>query len=323
MQRLNDDVEKFIQGLPQGVPPHNANFGMVIEDAFKELEKYYLHMYIQIKDVYPEEKEDGSHYQEYRQTLLFNASGFINFAIFSTAYKVNNLLNDVVSGLNENNALRVAMSARAIIEYCVTFRNFKRTIEGLINSMSTHHQDIEKYEFGSEEFINSVNDYDNDILSIVNAGVDFSKATRFNWSTLFESDSSAFDSAWNDVSQQTSQKNVMTLIEKYPDQKTKKIDNEILKYYALLCEYTHPNIGSHHLITENITRVHPTMIMYTFKPTPESEIPLTHAVRAITTPLTICLPNLFEELSYCRDVEQFFLHMFNSMLGINLDEQPS
>lgn len=321
MESLSDDIRKFIKELPQGIPPHNPELPQIIEQSYDELKKYYQHMYIQIRDVYPEEKDDGSHYEEFRQTLLFNASSYINFAIFSTAYKVNNLLDDIVSGLNDNKALRVAMSARAIIEYCVTFRAFKRSIDSRIQEMSAHHQIIESLEYGSEEFKKAVQDYDSEILNVVNTGVDFSKATRFNWSSLFESDSIAFDSSWDDMSKQISQKNVMTLIEKYPDEKTKKVDNELLKYYSLLCEYTHPNIGSHHLITEKITRVHSTMVMYTFKPTPESNIPLIHAIRAIATPLAICLPNLFAELSYCRSIEQFFLNMFNTMLGIDLQDE--
>lgn len=314
MKFLNHEVLSFIENLPQGVPLHNPKFPQIVEQAYKDLEGYYQHMYIQIRDVYPDEKEDGSHFKEYKQTLLFNASNFINFAIFSTAYKVKNLLDDVVSGLNEKNPLRVAMSARAIIEYCVTFRAFKRTIDKLIQNMSIHAQSIESSQLGSENFLKSMENYDIALLDIVNAGADFSRATRFNWSSLFESDLKAFDSAWDDLSQQTSQKNVMTLLEKYPDAKTKRLDNELLKYYALLCEYTHPNIVSHHLVTENVTRVHQTTVMYTFKPIPESNIPLVHSIRAITIPLSICLPNLFEELSYCRQIEQLFLHQFSETL---------
>lgn len=321
MQFLSEGVLDFIRGLPQGIPRHDPNFPEVVSSAYKELEKYYQHMYIQIRDIYPEVKDDGSHYEEFRQTILFNASGYINFAIFATAYKVKNLLDDVVYGLNENKSLQVAMSSRAIIEYCVTFRDFKRNIDSIIQNMSAQSRIIDSAEPLSEEFNQAVANYDKAVFDIVNIGADFSRATRFNWSSLFDADSTAFDSAWDDLSQQKSQKNVMTLLERYPEVKTKKLDNELLKYYALLCEYTHPNIGSHHLITERVTRVHETTIMYTFKPTPESNIPLIHSVRAITVPLSVCLPNLFDELAHCRNIEQFFLYQFHQTLGVDFQEE--
>lgn len=278
-------------------------------------------MYIQIIDAMPEEAGNENYYQEYRKAILFNASNLLNFAIFATAYKIKILLDDVVSGLNESNAFRSAMSARAIIEYCVTFRGLKRDIDKYISAMSEQAKTIQSLEFDDPKMRDAVVGYDQAILEIVNTGLDFTRATRFNWSTLSQEDASKFHGTWDDVTDQISQKNVMTLLKKYPEVKTERSDNELLKYYALLCEYTHPNIGSHHLITEKITRAHETTIMYTFMPKPQSDIPVIHAVRAISSPLTICLPNLFDELEQLRDVQQMFLEMFSQMLKDDQDEQ--
>ena len=314
MLKLDAKIDSFIKSLHQGVPPHNPDFANIIDESYTSLEKYYQHMYIQIRDVYPEQAGNDDYYREFRQTILWNSSGWLNFAIFSTAYKIKVLLDDVVSGLNENHPFRASMSARAIIEYCVTLRDFKRNIDKHIYDMSEKANIIQTSGENDPNWHQAIISYDQAILDIVNLGLEFSRATRFNWSSLFQEDALKFDNAWDDMTDQISQKNVMTLLEKYPETKTRKIDNELLKYYALLCEYTHPNIGSHHLITDSITRVHSTTIMYTFNPSPEGKIPLIHAIRAIASPLTLCLPNLFTELENLRNIEQMFLGMFNQML---------
>ena len=152
----------------------------------------------------------------------------INATLFFQSSKFKTLLEGIARAAVENNLLTLTLLMRSLFENCATLYDFGTLIERRLNGFDC--DSLTKSKFVDKAF--------EDELII------FSHGSRFNWRGLLSGDLDAWINAPDDVKPEHKQKNVMTRIHRVAAEKRYGAF-ELL--YAWLCDYVHPNLGSHML----------------------------------------------------------------------------
>lgn len=309
MAALDPAIVQFAEELPQINPPHDLSFPAVLEAALTALEKYPETWWVQFQ------QDQGLGPDE----MYFNAAGFAGFAAFSAVYRTRWLLDDVVSGLNDTRPLRAISAARGVVECAATLRAVVRDLLPFLEQMGEAYQEAQELlaredldeEAFQDAFRQNKNKYAGGLHEVTGVLAHHSVATRVDWEVLRSEDSQAFAADLEAVSDEVKQRNVLTLLGKYTKDKA---NVQLLRsYYALQCDYTHPNRGGHQLVTQT-TDLSDNIISYSFAYNPAPGIPLNHAVRAVYTPLVMVLPQLVEDIETLFNMQQEFSKMwFNTI----------
>ena len=211
--------------------------------------------------------------------LLKNWHGWIGFFVYSVAYKVTHLLDDVSRGLNSSRYILVAASARGIVEQVAIFNNYFRQVSELL-------QDLQAADPGTD-----FPGYVNKVVELIKLLQKYSQATRFNWKSYAAGDLDTFFASWNQVDDSVRQTNIMTMIDKLPqEEKGAKF------FYEMLCDFVHPNIGSHFLVIDTVDFVAENRAAYTLSRNPTSDELLGTVLHVISIPLKTSLQLLKSEV---------------------------
>ena len=222
----------------------------------------------------------GKEPNEVFANMLMNLKGWVGYFLMSSVYNLRHLIDVYCEGLNSYNYYASISSTRSIIERLAVINYHCGTIS-------------KSYDEVKNASIND--DQSNLILSLVkciSTVADYAKLTRWNWPSYMKQDWDTFFSSWDKVDQSINQKNILTLIDKLPQE-----EKGVRFRYDLLCEYVHPNAGSHMLaISSTCPGLDGTMrYILDFKPSNNESIDIvihttsssiTHSLRLIENSLT-------------------------------------
>jgi len=241
---LSGDVLQHVRDIPQLIPQHDLRFPEVLNDLMTLLCALPETAHVQFQ------QEQGSS----RLDMFGNASGQLEFALYGAVYRLRWLLEDVISGLNERRPLRAVTAGRGVMELAATTRRLMTDLTTSSRAMSAAFQGM-----------NDSNPQDPDAEAVFSAhqrayqlalgemirvlGVHV-HASRIDWNVIRAKDQEAFETQLEGVDPELKQKNVLTLLGSYSGDKT--VNRTLKAYYALQCDYTHPNRGAHHLVTSQV-----------------------------------------------------------------------
>jgi len=308
---LSDAVMRHAQAMPQMNPHHDMSFPAVLEDVLTMLQDLPDQMYVQFQQSPGDSPVD----------MYGNLTGLLDFALYSAVYRLRWLLEDVISGLNDGRPMRAITAGRGVLELAVTTRRLVNDISKKFQTMSTSYQSmmqmlesepVDQDRLGVQQL-----EYQQALFEANDLLITHAQATRVNWELMRSGDPAAFDTELEKVDAAVRQVSVMTLLDKYsPD---KAVNLTLRAYYALQCEYTHPNRGGHQLVTSS-SNLDDGLITYLFSVNPDPGFGWTHAVQALFTPLALVLPDLKKELWLLLDAQQDALKAQMSALGVDLTE---
>lgn len=211
--------------------------------------------------------------------LLQNWHGWIGFFAYSIAYKVWQLVEDLASGLNSSRYLLVASSTRGIVEQVAVF-NYYFTL------VAQHLKEIQ-----ATDPNDNLPQYIGRIIDLIKLLNKYAQATRFNWKSFVAGDLDTFLSSWDQVDQSVKQTNILTMIDKLPQQ-----ERAARFYYEMLCDFVHPNVGSHSLVIDRVELIDENRTAYTLAHSATTEESLAAVLHIISIPLKMTLSLLRSEL---------------------------
>lgn len=150
----------------------------------------------------------------------------INALLFFNSAKLKTLLDGIERAAVESNLLVLALLLRSLFENCATLYALAELVE----------KRFANFNLGKLAKENVVDKAFEDELIV------FSHGSRFNWTALTNGDLDAWMKAAEDVKPEHKQKNVLTRIDKVAKEKRYSAFRVM---YAWLCDYVHPNLGSH------------------------------------------------------------------------------
>lgn len=97
-----------------------------------------------------------------------------------------------------------------------------------------------------------------------------------------------FFTSWNDVEDGVRQVNVLTLIDKLPQE-----EKGARFFYEMLCDFVHPNIASHTLVVNQAAKIEGEQMSYSLSYIPDSDELLAIVLHTVSIPIKSSL-NLFK-----------------------------
>ena len=156
----------------------------------------------------------------------------INAILFFQAAKCKTLLEGIERAAMENDLLVLALLLRSLFENCATLFGVgvlvERRFAGFDPNVLTKEHLVDK-EFEDELIL-------------------YSHGSRFNWQELLTGDVEQWIKAPDAVKAEHKQKNILTRIQKVAAERRY---SAFALMYAWLCEYVHPNLGSHLIYVRN------------------------------------------------------------------------
>ena len=147
------------------------------------------------------------------------------------AFRLGQFLDDLVTGLNSARPYRVVGTARYLLELAAFVHHSTNIVLAEVNTV---------FPRPPEDVPTAIKG----VVGTLNEAKRFAQSTRFNWSALSRGRADEFYSGWNRVEEQAKAPQILTLIDKLPgDEK-----QAARFYYDLLCDFVHPNAGSHMLL---------------------------------------------------------------------------
>ncbi|WP_437644272.1 hypothetical protein [Sorangium sp. So ce362] len=160
-----------------------------------------------------------------------NLHGWLGFAVYATVFKTSELVDDVISGLNDARPLRVVTAARSLMEHAAVLNSFYRDVAQSLDLL------------GSSAFRDVVRG----LVEGYGIALRFAQSTRFNWAAGIAGDLDRFYDHSGSVDGGSKATNVLTLIDKLPQ----TVKGGTAFFYGMLCDFVHPN-GASHMLTARI-----------------------------------------------------------------------
>lgn len=279
MTRLNDHVTRMAE-LVGKIYPNDKSF---VEEVNRSMEfweglpdRFEFDFHLDLK---PEKL--GAQPLEAIVNLTRNMYGWLGYFVYSNSYKVYQILATFTESLNAGKYVPVMMCARSLIEYAATIDYHGRQVEDEFSELDKLQKDSQLTKKNSLEIIKR-------IINIVQICHKYGRLTRFNWRAYSQGDLETFFKNWSEVSPEDRQINVLTLIDKLPQE-----ERGARFFYEMLSDYVHPNLASHALIIDEAHYLEENKYRYVLSKHPTSSellalvvihtvaIPVKHSLRTV------------------------------------------
>lgn len=196
--------------------------------------------------------------------LLRQVEGWVGFCAHAVLYRLLQLLDDVVSGLNEARYLRAASAARSLVEA----------------SAFVHHYGLKLAEAnqlvaggpGPADVITG-------LAKSLQAALEFAQVSRLNWRGFPSGHDEEFFKKYRLPASAIPE--IGKLLDGLP-----QVEPGSAKFwYGLLCDFVHPNAGSHWLLIDEARPSSSSEMTYTLRLDPASEQALLVILHVIAEPV--------------------------------------
>jgi len=258
--------------------PNDAGFVECLEETIQFLEslpgRFDLTFHLQLR---PEQM--GADRNEVEVDPLRNLYGSLGFCVYSTAYKLRELVLDIADGLNKCKFLRVTMAARSVIEHAATLNYYYEKLK-----LNFRTATISAGEGRESEAIQA-------LLENIGLLVQYAQSTRFNWGSYLREDFDDFFASFDNVEERVRQIHILTLIDKLP-----QTERGMRFFYSMLSDYAHPNLASHTLTIDRARLLPDGRMHFSLSSYPETKESLAIVLHAISHPMNSALSLLRGQL---------------------------
>jgi hypothetical protein len=230
--RLGADVVRLIE---QHERSHPADAGMLNEllTTYEELSSLPNEYDFRWREsVTPESL--GANRVESVLGLMDELTGWLGFLAFSTAYKMRHLCEMFADGLRSRNYVATVLAARSMMEVSATLHFYAKQVMPPLGTVCS----VSPWESAGAFFPAAIEAY--------KSLRQYAGRTRFNWSAGIQGNLDAFYDDPEGVSAEHRQPSIMKFIEALPQ--TQKGSTRF--FYVMLCDFVHPNMGSHTLVID-------------------------------------------------------------------------
>jgi len=292
MTILNSEVTGLSQALATNYP-NDAGFVECLEDTFEFLESLPSQYSFAYHPQFTPDKM-GADKEERSLNVLRNLRGWLGFLVYTTSYKVRDLVLEIADGLNTHKYLRVTMAARSVIEHTATLNYYFEKLWVNFNELRTLWREGRTQEGDQLTF------------DIINLLLQYAQSTRLNWAAYMREDYDEFYESFEEVEERVRQRNIMTLVDKLP-----QVERGMRFFYCLLSDYVHPNIASHTLTIDRTERLSDGRMEVLLSSRADSKASLVYALHAISHPMNATLSLLRDQLQALRAE----LHQWETLLA--------
>lgn len=277
--------------------PSNDGFMSAITDADKALDAIPANFSVTLQ-TNPNPATMGGSPTLVFPLLLAEIEGRVGVMVHSIAYRQAHFLDDLVTGINDARPYRAVGAARSLLE---------------LSAFVHHHVKVVRRTTEETQSSDPFNAF-KAIVSAIIVSQRFVQVTRFNWESLFRGDIDKFCTEWSDVDPKTKATQILSLIDKLPDDGTRAARF----FYEMLCDFVHPNIGAHSLI---INRAEPAVgarMKYDLCWEPKSDEALMVLVHVIASPIRIAVRQLLRDLKNLQQIQVYYGDCSEAYKAVNL-----
>ncbi len=221
--------------------------------------------------------------------LLAETEGWLGFIVHSTAFRLAQLLDDVVTGLNQGRPYRVAGAARCLLELAAfVHQSRKLVMEAASAVLPKPPADFSAAVAG--------------VASTLKVASRFAQVTRFNWAAMVRGDAEEFYTAWDKVEERLKATQILTLIDKLPGESKRAARF----FYEMLCDFVHQNVGSHILLVSSAEAVSEGRMRWTVSREPTSDEALLLLLHVIAIPVRDSIWRLIHDMQGLQQVYGYF-----------------
>lgn len=181
--------------------------------------------------------------------LLRQVEAWVSFFAYSVIYRLLQLLDDIFSGLNDARYLRTVNAARSLLEADAFVHHYTQKL-GDANQLVTGGDDPPTVIVG--------------LASTLHAALEFAQVSRMNWRAFPSGQDEDFFKKYRLPASAVPE--IAMLLDKMPQAEP----GAARFWYALLCDFVHPNAGSHWLLIDKARPASPSEMSQTLRLDPDS-----------------------------------------------------
>lgn len=219
--------------------------------------------------------------------LLAETEGWLGFVLHSVGYRLGQLVDDAVTGLNGHRPYRTVNAARSLVELSAFVHHYAKLIVAAARCSADSQQ--------APEVVESV-------VSTMAEARHFAQVTRFNWAALARGDDDEFYSNWSKVEDHHKAPQILTLIDKLPGEEKRAARF----FYEMLCDFVHPNVGSHVLVVDGTRPMPGHRMEWHLKKEPDSDEALAVTLHVVAIPLRAAIRTIVSALDDLKRILQYF-----------------
>jgi hypothetical protein len=280
ISEFSDRTQRLIAANEAGCPG-DAGLGAAVIDAHKALSsvapEYSFAFHL---DANP--KAMG---KDPFRGLLADADGWLGFVVHSLAYRLAHFIDDLASGLNNARPYRSVSAARSLVEFTAfVHHNTKTLTDAHKGTLAATTEDFKATALA--------------IVELLKVASNFARVTRFNWRAMTRGDTDEFYKEWGKVDESVKAPQILNLIDKLPGEEKRAARF----FYEMLCDFVHPNAGSHILLVTSADQNPDGTVRWTISQEANTDEPLLVLLHVIAIPVRDSIRKLLHDLAQLQHV---------------------